>query len=117
MVSSFQHWDRYDISSALRRGGYTLTSLARFVGVPENYCRTALTKHCYWGEQAIAYVLDIPVEALWPDRYDSEGRPLNNRTQQIHDSWQGDPSRRLKDHVKKTANMEKVSPDVSGEAA
>lgn len=62
-------WDNPGIKAEVERRGYTLTSLARSRGLSENACRRALSSSCLPGAQAIADLLGVRVEELFPGRY------------------------------------------------
>ncbi len=62
-------WDNPGIKAEVERRGHTLTSLARSRGLSENACRRALSSSCLPGAQAIAELLEVRVEELFPGRY------------------------------------------------
>lgn len=62
-------WDNPGIKAEVERRGYTLTSLAVSRGLSENACRRALSSSCLPGAQAIAELLGVKVEELFPGRY------------------------------------------------
>ena len=62
-------WDNPGIKAEVERRGYTLTSLAKSRGLSENACRRALSSSCLPGAQAIADLLGVKVEELFPGRY------------------------------------------------
>jgi Ner family transcriptional regulator len=62
-----------DIKAAIRKGGVTLTELARRNGYSHAAIHKAL--HAPWPnvERVIADFLGVPPRALWPSRYRDDG--------------------------------------------
>lgn len=82
-------WHREDIKAAIRKRGTTVTQLALDNGLSDSACRVALVRPSPAGESVIASFLGVPLQVLWPDRYDPYGRRLatrNVRDQSNHDS-------------------------------
>lgn len=63
----------------LKMSGYTVSDLARKLGVVPQAVTNALRISYPRIEKAIARILCEPVQVLFPERYDSEGRSLRRR--------------------------------------
>ncbi|MCP1726254.1 Ner family transcriptional regulator [Natronospira proteinivora] len=63
------------IKQQLRRRGSSLAQVAREHGVSRDAPILALRKPYPRMERAIAEALDLAPEAIWPERYDANGRP------------------------------------------
>ncbi|WP_370868371.1 helix-turn-helix domain-containing protein [Phenylobacterium sp.] len=75
-----QHgWHREDIKAAIRKRGTTVTQLALDNGLSDSACRVALVRPSPAGESVISSFLGVPLQVLWPDRYDPYGRRLATR--------------------------------------
>ncbi len=66
-----------DIRVAVNKKGLTLTSLSLRAGLPEYACRHALCGKNRRGEEAIANLLGIPAERIWPSRFLKPRRELS----------------------------------------
>ena len=76
-------WHPEDIKAAIRKRGTTLSDLSRAHGYNDQAARLALrNRRSYAVEAVIAAELGVPAHELWPDRYDSNGKPLDARRQQ-----------------------------------
>jgi Ner family transcriptional regulator len=75
-MSRHADWDHLDIVFALRKRGLTLKGLSE----RHKLHRSALgqTKYTSWprAERIIADALGEQPSAIWPSRYDSDGRPI-----------------------------------------
>ncbi len=67
-------WIKYRLEIA----GYTLSSLARELGVSRHAPKLALDRPYPRMERAIAEKIGIPAHEIWKERYNEEGLP--NRT-------------------------------------
>lgn len=67
-------WDRFAIRAEIHRRGSTLTKIAKNYGLSDAACRKALVTPFPAGERAIAKYLRLPIEVVFPDRYDEAGR-------------------------------------------
>ena len=73
---SEQGWHREDIKAAIRKRGTTVTKLAIDNNLSSSACRVALVRPSPAGESVISSFLGVPLQDLWPDRYDPYGRRL-----------------------------------------
>lgn len=73
-------WHHEDIKAAVRKRGVTLKQLSLDAGLCESAVRVAFKKPVYRAEQAVAAFLDVPVQELWPDRYEPDGTPRHQRS-------------------------------------
>lgn len=64
-------WIKYQLE--LR--GYTLSSLARELGVSRHAPKLALDRPYPRMERAIAERLELDPAQIWPERYDASGKP------------------------------------------
>lgn len=75
-------WHPEDIKAAIRKRGTTLSDLSRAHGYNDQAARLALrNRRSYAVEAVIAAELGVPAHQIWPDRYDSNGKPLDARRQ------------------------------------
>jgi len=72
-------WHREDIKAEIRKRGTTVTKLAQDHGLSDSACRVALIRPSPAGELVISSFLGVPLQELWPDRYDPYGRRLATR--------------------------------------
>lgn len=72
-------WHPEDIKAAVRKRGTTLTKLATDNDLSDSACRVALVRPLPSGEKVISAFLKVPLQVLWPDRYDQHGRRLSAR--------------------------------------
>lgn len=72
-------WHPEDIKASIRKRGTTVTKLALDHGLSGSACRLALMRPSPAGEKVISSFLGIPLQVLWPDRYDPYGRRLATR--------------------------------------
>lgn len=77
--SNHRGWHREDIKAAIRKRGTTVTKLAQDNGLSDSACRVALIRPSPAGERVISSFLGVPLQVLWPDRYDPYGRRLATR--------------------------------------
>ena len=68
---------REDIKAAIRKKGMSLEQLSLTNGLCRSAVTVALHRPYYYAEQVIARFLNIPAPAIWPERYDKEGKPLH----------------------------------------
>ena len=64
-----RQWHPEQIKAEVRMRGETLTGLALKRGLAESACRDALRTRRPKAEAAIAALIQVPKEELWPDRY------------------------------------------------
>lgn len=62
-----------DIIAALRKKGLSLTSLAINNQLNKYACRQALHRPYAAAEEVIAEALGVPVQKIWPSRYNDDG--------------------------------------------
>ena len=72
-------WHREDIRAAVRKRGKTLSRLALDSRLEPSACRVALCRRHWRGETAIAAFLEVPVQELWPERWNPDGSRKNGR--------------------------------------
>ena len=70
-------WHPEDVKAAIRKTGITLTALALAHGLSESAVRQALRRRQPRAQGVIARHLGLPPRAIWPSRYDAQGRPLS----------------------------------------
>lgn len=75
-------WDEYAIKAEIYRRGETLTSLAKQLGHVPGSLRGAFHNPMSSANRAIAQFLDIPVQELWPDWFDSDGELIPRRVRE-----------------------------------
>jgi lambda repressor-like predicted transcriptional regulator len=85
----------------LRTRGYTVSDLARNLGVTTQAVTNGLRVPYPRIEKVISEILDEPVQTLFPERYDYEGRSLR---------WPGRPQKN-----KNTTEPEKINANDLGE--
>ncbi len=73
-------WDRFAILAEIKRQFGTARRFSRHVGLTPNEISAALGSPYPKAEKAIARGLEIPVQALWPDRYWPNGRRRSGST-------------------------------------
>jgi len=64
-------WIKYQLQLA----GYSLSALAREMGVSRHAPKLALDRPYPRMERAIAEKIGIPPQLIWPERYDANGFP------------------------------------------
>jgi Ner family transcriptional regulator len=84
--SNLRGWHRADIKAAIQKRGATLTKLALDNDLSESACRLALIRPSPSGELVISTFLGVPLQVLWPDRYDPYGRRLAARNVRFKNS-------------------------------
>lgn len=84
-----REWIKYQ----LRLRGSSLAQVAREHGVSRDAAILALRKPYPRMERAIASVLGLTPDRIWPERYDADGRPNRpiGRPKKVYQ--QGDPER------------------------
>jgi Ner family transcriptional regulator len=82
MVEQPDGWHLEDIKAAVRKKGITLKALAIAHGLEPTATKQALRRPHTKGERAIAAVLGVAPQLIWPDRYEEDGRPKRGRTVQ-----------------------------------
>lgn len=68
-------WHPADILAALKKRGLSLAGLSVANGYHPTAAGKALKQSWPAMEHLIAVALELPVETIWPSRYDGEGRP------------------------------------------
>lgn len=79
-------WSHAKILAALQERGHSLFRLSINHGFTANAAGKALKKPSPAMERIIAAALDLPPQAIWPDRYDDSGSPLRRRRKPRNDS-------------------------------
>lgn len=67
-------WHPEDIKAAVRKTGTNLGQLALQNGLSESACRKSLRVPAPRSDRAISDLLNVPLNELWPSRYDAQGR-------------------------------------------
>ena len=78
-------WDRESIKAGLRREGYSLARIDRENGRQPGWCSAALVQPMPKAEAAMAEILGVEPQQIWPDRYGPDGRSLRGRFLPKHD--------------------------------
>jgi Ner family transcriptional regulator len=79
-------WHPELIKAAIRMRGKTLSDLSLENGLDESAVRAALIRSQPQAEKVIAAYLGVPLQELWPERYDSEGLRIRHvRDENYHD--------------------------------
>lgn len=76
MRRTYRGWHPEDIKAAIRKRGVTVGSLGAPHGLTASAMRMALTTPVPRADKVIADFLEVPLHALWPDRYDAEGHKI-----------------------------------------
>ena len=66
-----------DVKAAIRKLGKSLAALAQEHGYHHSACGRALRRPWPAVEAIIAATIGEPPQAIWPSRYDAQGRPLS----------------------------------------
>jgi|YelNatPaOPRAMG01_1025707.scaffolds.fasta_scaffold37262_3 Ner family transcriptional regulator len=94
-------WHRADVIAALRKSGWTLSSLSKHVGLSRGTLAVALDRKYPKGEAIIAEAIGTAPQHIWPTRYAPKHRTpvtkpiVNAKQKNEHDS--------LSDRVMKAA--------------
>lgn len=74
--ASPQDWHPADIKAALHKKGITLAGIAKACGMRDSSSlSSAFTRSYPRNEQRIAAALGLPVQDIWPSRYNADGTP------------------------------------------
>ncbi|MGE4321783.1 MAG: helix-turn-helix domain-containing protein [Sphingobium sp.] len=66
-----------DIKAAIRKRGRTITALAEAHGLPKQVVSMAISARVSArAEAVIADFIDVPPQAIWPSRYDADGKRI-----------------------------------------
>ncbi|MEE9374816.1 MAG: helix-turn-helix domain-containing protein [Rhizobiaceae bacterium] len=69
-------WDKHSIKAEIHRRGQTLNGLGAKFGLNAGDISKALSCRFPSAELVICQFLQVPINQLWPDRYDSDGYPI-----------------------------------------
>lgn len=69
-------WHPEDIKAAIRKKGVNVSDLGKDHGLSGSAMRLALWQPVPRADKVIADFLEVPLHALWPDRYDAEGHKI-----------------------------------------
>lgn len=69
-----KNWHRADILAAIRKQGTTLSELSRQAGLHERTLYNVLERHWSKGEKIVSDCIGIPVEEIWPERYENQSK-------------------------------------------
>lgn len=72
-------WHNADIKAALDKAGWSLRQLSIHHGLTHTAFQKALMHPYPRAEQAIADVIGIPPQEIWPSRYNAEGQPIRQK--------------------------------------
>ncbi|MEX2941390.1 helix-turn-helix domain-containing protein [Serratia fonticola] len=72
--STEKNWHRADIIAAIRKKGTTLSELSRQAGLHERTLYNVLERHWSKGEKIVSDCIGIPVEEIWPERYENQSK-------------------------------------------
>ena len=67
-------WDPDRIRKAIHAHGISMEALAVEHGYSSSVVRAALIRRSAAGEKLISNLLGVPVQEIWPSRYDATGR-------------------------------------------
>ncbi|WP_282093074.1 helix-turn-helix domain-containing protein [Epibacterium ulvae] len=79
MSKNSVNWHSADILAAISKKGGSLSSVARIHQIHASTVSKALRFPCLTGEAAIASFLELKPKVIWPNRYDSHGKPRHPR--------------------------------------
>ena len=106
-TSSPSGWHPEDIKAAVRKTGITLSRLAQLHGYHRSAMLNAIRQHGYGPcEAIIASHLGVTPQELWPDRYDSQGRPIDRRLLQHRSAVGQVPSSAKRRRPRRAAHRE-----------
>ncbi|MCB1833153.1 MAG: helix-turn-helix domain-containing protein [Geminicoccaceae bacterium] len=74
-------WHPEDIKAEIRKRGMTLKDLSISLGMHPTACRKVLEFPLLRAELAIAKLIQVPPQELWPDRYNERGQPIRRGLQ------------------------------------
>lgn len=76
-----QIWDRHSILAEIKRRFGSLDAFAKTTPLPISHFSVALQRPYLKAERLIGRALNVPLNQLWPDRYDAKGhrKPLPSR--------------------------------------
>ncbi|OCG19565.1 hypothetical protein A9G28_07450 [Gilliamella sp. Fer1-1] len=69
-----QDWTPSRVVGEIKIRGGNLRALSRASGLQADTLRNALYRHCPKYERIISEYLQVPVEKIWPSRYQSKGQ-------------------------------------------
>lgn len=69
-----EDWPTERIKSAIYEKGISQARLARDAGLSEGAVRFAMVRSVPAAERAVAKLLGVPVQQIWPSRYFPDGR-------------------------------------------
>jgi Ner family transcriptional regulator len=82
-------WHAEDIKAAVRKKGTTLKALALSNGLSESACRASLLRPQPAADKVISRFLGVPLNKLWPSRYDRAGKRTLTRHVRDEDNHEG----------------------------
>jgi len=74
-----QTWDRHSILAEIKRRYGSLNAFAATTKLDAAHFSVALGAPYPKAERIISRALGVPLNQLWPDRYDTAGRRLSSR--------------------------------------
>ncbi|KES16161.1 putative transcriptional regulator [Gilliamella apis SCGC AB-598-P17] len=69
-----QDWTPSRVVGEIKIRGGNLRALSRSSGLQADTLRNALYRHCPKYERIISEYLQVPVEKIWPSRYEKKGK-------------------------------------------
>lgn len=83
MTDTTQEWDRHSILAAIKRRYGSLRAFAATTPLSVKHFSVALGRSYPKAEKLISRALRVPVQELWPDRYDIRGRRIPSRPKPV----------------------------------
>ncbi len=74
MTKHNEDWPVERIKAAIYEKGLSQAALARLAGLSEGAVRFAMLRPVPAAERAVAKLLGVPVQQIWPSRYFPDGR-------------------------------------------
>ena len=78
-------WDRHSILAEIHRRGGKVAALGKGLGRDGGDIDTSVSLHRPFpsADRIISEFIEVPLHALWPDRYDSNGKRLPRKNSQL----------------------------------
>lgn len=83
---ALQDWHKADIKAALEKAGYTFRGLAKARGLGSSYFTHPLHYPRPTAEAALAAVIGVPPQTIWPSRYEPDGTPKRGLARQLRET-------------------------------
>lgn len=73
--ASLDDWHQADITAALHKAGWTISALGLANGMSRSTLANAYSKSYPKAERIIAEAIGVPVQNVWPSRWNEDGTP------------------------------------------